>query len=187
MSPLLTPEDATRGLRRMAGQIVEELRGTDRLLLVGVRRGGEPVAQHLAELLAAETGNRPPVGSVDISLYRDDASTALPNPRIGPTRLPVEIEKYRVLLCDDVLFTGRTIRAAVDALLDYGRPSQVRLAVLLDRDGRELPIQADYRLQKVNVSSDCRVDVVYSEGRFSAYAVPGTSPTYAPPPTAENP
>lgn len=162
----------------MAGEIVERHRGTDKLLLVGIRRGGVPIAERLAQLLRAE--GEVPVGSVDISLYRDDASIALPNPRIGPTRLPVNIEGWRVILCDDVLFTGRTVRAAVDALLDYGRPAQVELAVLLVRDGRELPIQADYSVRHVEVSAAERVDVTFN-GEFSASAVPAGSPSTPPP------
>lgn len=164
----------------MAGEIVERHRGTDKLLLVGIRRGGVPIAEELARLLKTE--GEVPVGSVDISLYRDDASVALPNPRIGPTRLPVNIEGWRVVLCDDVLFTGRTVRAAVDALLDYGRPAQVELAALLVRPGRELPIQADYSVRAIEVSEAERVDVLHTQG-FAAVAVPVGSPT-TPPPSA---
>ncbi len=181
MRKLLDAADADRGLRRLAGEIVERNRGTDKLLLVGIRRGGVPLAQRLAELLA-EGDEQVPVGTVDITFYRDDVGTALPNPRIGPTKLPVSIEGWRVVLCDDVLYTGRTVRAAVDALLDYGRPSQVQLAVLVERDGRELPIQADYAVRSVDVSASERVDVLLSDDGFSAHAVPVGSPTTPPPP-----
>lgn len=167
-------------MRRLADEMVERHRGTDKLLLVGIRRGGVPLAEHLSNLLAPH--GTVPVGSVDISLYRDDAGTSLPNPRIGPTRLPMAIEGLRVVLVDDVLYTGRTVRAAVDALLDYGRPAKVELAVLLDRDGRELPIQADYFVRKVEVSAAERVDVQAEGGRFSAVAVPEGTPTSPPPP-----
>jgi pyrimidine operon attenuation protein / uracil phosphoribosyltransferase len=180
MRRLLDPADADRGLRRMAIQIVEQHQGTEKLLLVGIRRGGGPIAEQLARLLS-EQDSTVPVGSVDISLYRDDAGTALPNPRIGPTHIPVSLAGTRVVLCDDVLYTGRTVRAAVDALLDYGRPARVQLAVLVSRKGRELPIQADYLVREVDVKPDERVDVIAENGRFSAVAAPMGSPTTPPP------
>lgn len=185
MKELLGSSDAALGLRRLAEEIVERHRGTEGLLLVGIRRGGVPLAELLAKLLLEQTGCVIPVGSVDISLYRDDASTSLPNPRIGPTQLPIAIEGRKVVLCDDVLFTGRTVRAAVDALLDYGRPAQIELAVLLDRGGRELPIQADYRVRQLLIPSHERVDVLSRGGAFSAVAVPQNSPT-TPPPAVED-
>lgn len=185
MKSLLDAADASRGLRRLAGQIVERHRGVEGLMLVGIRRGGVPIAEHLAEQIA-ELEGPVPVGTVDISLYRDDAGTALPNPRIGPTYLPQQVENRRVVLCDDVLFTGRTVRAAVDALLDYGRPAQVELAVLVDRGGRELPIQADYVVKRVHVSAEERVDVHFEQQEgappaWKAVAVPSTTPTTPPP------
>lgn len=178
--PLLDAEDAARGLRRVAGQIIERHRGTEGLLLVGIRRGGVPIAETLAELIAQQ-GGPVPVGSVDISLYRDDAGTALPNPRIGPTKIPSSLKGLRVILCDDVLFTGRTVRAAVDALLDYGRPAQIELAVLVERDGRELPIQADYSVLKIQLTAHERVDVHYTGAGFQARVAPLASPTTPPP------
>ncbi len=181
MRKLLDVADAERGLRRLAGEIVERHRGTDKLLLVGIRRGGVPVAERLAELLS-EGERSVPVGSVDITFYRDDVGTALPNPRIGPTKLPVSLDGWRVILCDDVLFTGRTVRAAVDALLDYGRPAQVQLAVVLEREGREFPIQADYSVKAIDATASERVDVLFTDGQFSAVAVPQGSPTTPPPP-----
>lgn len=184
MRKLLNAADAERGLRRLAEEIVERHRGTDKLLLVGIRRGGVPLAEHLARLLSPE--GEVHVGTVDITLYRDDAGTALPNPRIGPTRLPIGIDGYRVILIDDVLYSGRTVRAAVDALLDYGRPAQIELAVLLDRGGRELPIQADYVVRKVETTAAERVDVIFGDEGFSAVAVPESSPTTPPPPIKES-
>jgi len=169
----------------MAGEIVERHRGTDGLLLVGIRRGGVPVSRRLAALIRESEGSELPVGTVDISLYRDDAADHLPNPRIGPTKLPVDIRGHRVVLCDDVLFTGRTVRAAVDALLDYGRPAQVELAVLIDRGGRELPIQADYFVKSVEVSTAERVDVHFDDDQISVIAVPEGTPTTPPPPIEE--
>jgi pyrimidine operon attenuation protein/uracil phosphoribosyltransferase len=184
MKVLLHADDATRGLRRMAGEIIERHRGVEDLILVGIRRGGVPVAERLAALLA-ELEAPVPLGTVDITLYRDDAGTALPSPRIGPTRLPTDITKKRILLCDDVLYTGRTIRAALDALLDYGRPARVELAVLFDRGGRELPIQADYRVAYQEVPPSERVDVLAGdEGpngrRLRAVSVPLGSPSTPP-------
>ena len=181
MRTLLTPEDAERGLRRLAGEIIERHQGVERLLLVGIRRGGEPLAEWLAQECKQQCGTDVPVGHLDISLYRDDAAEALPNPRIGPARIPVALKGYRVVLCDDVLYTGRTIRAALDALLDYGRAAQVELAVLLDRPGRELPIQADYFVKRVEVTQHERVDVIPTAQGFHAVAVAQGSPTTPPP------
>ncbi|MFO0570285.1 MAG: bifunctional pyr operon transcriptional regulator/uracil phosphoribosyltransferase PyrR [Polyangiaceae bacterium] len=136
MRELLDFDAVSRGLRRVAGQIVERQRGAEGLVLIGVRRGGEPLAREIARWIRELEGREVPVGSVDITLYRDDAATALPNPRIGPSRIPCSLEGKRVLV-DDVVFTGRTIRAGIDALMDYGRPSRIELAALVDRGGRE--------------------------------------------------
>src|SRR6185369_2856774 len=129
------------------------------LAIVGIRRGGEPLAALLASLLLESEGIKPDVGAVDITLYRDDAATALPNPRIGPSHIPFSVDGRRIILIDDVLYTGRTIRAAVDALLDYGRPRRIELVVLVDRGGRELPIQADYAVRTVEIEAAQRVEV----------------------------
>lgn len=179
MRPLLDGPDALRGLRRVAGEIVERHRGVEGLLLVGIRRGGVPIAERLAELLR-ELEGEVPLGTVDITLYRDDAATALPNPRIGPSNLPVEVDGRRVVLVDDVLFTGRTVRAALDALLDYGRPQRIELAVLIDRSGRELPIQADYAVKQADVAADERIDVFLQEGLPVAVVQPAGSPSIPP-------
>lgn len=154
------------GLATIAHQIVERDSSVDDLSLVGIRRGGEPIARELARLIEAETGRVIPIGSVDITLYRDDAATALPNPRIGPSHVPFEVAGTRVVLVDDVLYTGRTIRAALDALLDYGRPRRIELAVVADRPGRELPIQADYRVATTDVAPPDRVEVIEAADGF---------------------
>ena len=133
-----------RMLRRLANEIVERNGGVADLALVGIRTGGLHLAERLAGLIEALEGRRPPVGAIDITLYRDDVFLGLPRPEIGPTELPFELEGVRVVLIDDVLFTGRTVRAALDALMDFGRPESVRLAVLIDRGLRELPIAADH-------------------------------------------
>ena len=159
MEVLLDPSAVDRGLRRVAGEIAERGRGVKDLALVGIRRGGEPLAQRLATLIQDIEGTLPPVGSIDITLYRDDAATALPNPRIGPSNIPFSVNGRRIVLVDDVLYTGRTIRAAVDAVLDYGRPRRIELVVLVDRGGRELPIQADYAVRTVECPPESRVEV----------------------------
>ena len=168
---LLDPAEIDRGLRRVAAEIAERGRGSRDLGLVGIRRGGEPIARRLAGLIRESEGSAtdaPPVGSIDITLYRDDAATALPNPRIGPSNIPFSVSGKRIILVDDVLYTGRTIRAAVDALLDYGRPRCIELVALVDRGGRELPIQPDYVVRKVAVVPELRVEVVEREGELWA-------------------
>jgi pyrimidine operon attenuation protein/uracil phosphoribosyltransferase len=173
MEELLVDAGAvSEGLARIAQQIAERDPDTRDLSLVGIRRGGEPVAQHLAKLLEAQVGHAVRLGSVDITLYRDDAATALPSPRIGPSHIPFDIEGKRVVLVDDVLYTGRTIRAAVDALLDYGRPRRIELAVVADRGGRELPIQPDYRVAVTEVDDQSRVEVLVDDGSFRVVRAP---------------
>jgi pyrimidine operon attenuation protein/uracil phosphoribosyltransferase len=129
----------------MAHEIAERIPQDDRpLYLVGVRTGGAYLAHRLCDMLAAAGEAKPILGAVDISLYRDDVFHGLPKPEIGPTDLPEPIERRTIVLVDDVLFTGRTIRAAMDVLADYGRPRAVKLAALVDRGLRELPIQPDF-------------------------------------------
>jgi pyrimidine operon attenuation protein/uracil phosphoribosyltransferase len=134
-----------RALRRLAAEIVERQGGTGQLALVGIRTGGLFLAERLVKLLAEiEPGAQVPLGAIDITLYRDDVFEGLPRPDVGPTELPFSLPGRTIVLVDDVLYTGRTIRAALDALMDYGRPRAVRLAVLVDRGLRELPIAADH-------------------------------------------
>lgn len=133
-----------RTLSRLALQIVERNSGTLDLLLVGIRRRGVPLAERLADIIAQLEGQRPPTGQLDITLYRDDLSTVGPRPIVNKTEIPGDITNRAIVLVDDVLYTGRTIRAALDELVDFGRPRRVELAVLIDRGHRELPIQADY-------------------------------------------
>ncbi len=135
---------ARRMLRRIASEIVERHGGVEGLALVGIRTGGLYLAKTLQGLIEELEGAPPLLGAVDITLYRDDVFEGLPRPEIGVTELPFELAGVEVVLVDDVLYTGRTIRAALDALMDYGRPRLVRLAVLVDRGLRELPIHADY-------------------------------------------
>lgn len=185
MRTLLDPESVARGLRRMAGEIVERHAGAPDLVLVAIRRGGVAVASALSRWLNELEGHQVPLGSLDITLYRDDASTSLPNPRIGPSEIPGSLEGRHVILVDDVLYTGRTVRAAIDAVMDYGRPRLIELAVLVDRNGRELPIQASYALKNETVADDERVDVFEGSNGLHAVVQPKSSPSIlpgAPPP-----
>ena len=183
MRELLDPESVDRGLRRVAGEILERHSDVSDLVLIGIRRGGVPLAEKISLWIRLLEGSVPATGHVDITLYRDDAATAMPNPRIGPSNIPVLLDRRVVVLVDDVLYTGRTIRAALDALLDYGRPRRIELAVLVDRGGRELPIQPDYVVRVVNVAVDERVDVRTIAGQTTVVASPMNSPTMPPEPT----
>ena len=142
---IMNQEGMGRALSRIAHEILERNRGAGDLLLVGIQRRGVPLAQRLSARLDEFEGAKVPVGSLDINLYRDDLrERKRPRVRVHRTLLPVSIQDQRVVLVDDVLYTGRTIRAALDALTDFGRPTQVQLAVMIDRGHRELPIRADY-------------------------------------------
>ncbi|HEX2252542.1 MAG TPA: bifunctional pyr operon transcriptional regulator/uracil phosphoribosyltransferase PyrR [Thermoanaerobaculia bacterium] len=142
---ILDRRQMARVIRRMAGEVVERNRGVEKLLLVGIRTRGVPLAEAMAaEIARMDEGDQPvPLGMLDITLYRDDLSTVAPQPVIKGTNLPLPIDDWTIVLCDDVLYTGRTVRAALDHLVDWGRPRAVQLAVLVDRGHRELPIQAD--------------------------------------------
>ncbi len=135
-----------RALRRLATEIVEENSGPENLYIVGIRRRGVPLADRIVEKIEVLEGERPLSGILDITLYRDDLSTVGANPIVNRTELEHDIEGKSIILVDDVLYTGRTIRAALDQLMDFGRPKKVQLAVLIDRgrEHRELPIQADF-------------------------------------------
>ncbi len=141
---VLDAEGVRRAMTRMAHEILERYPGKEMVALVGIRSRGEILAQRLAELIRQIGGNDVPVGALDINLYRDDLSMNAPNPVIHATEIPFDVGGKRIVFVDDVLFTGRTIRAAMDALNDLGRPDQIELAVLVDRGHRELPIKADY-------------------------------------------
>lgn len=136
----------SRAISRLASEIVEENHGAADLYIVGIRRRGVPLAERIVEKIGALEGQRPEFGIIDITLYRDDLSTVGTNPIINRTELNTDIDGKIIVLVDDVLYTGRTIRAALDQLMDFGRPKKVQLAVLIDRgrEHRELPIQADF-------------------------------------------
>ncbi len=152
-----------RTLRRMADEIVELFDGVDNLIFVGIQRRGVQLSDRLADILDEREQVKVPRGSLDITLYRDDLQTVGPRPVVGPTKLPGDLNGKRVLIVDDVLHTGRTVRAALDELADFGRPSRIALAVLVDRGGRELPIHADIVGKRVDVAPSDRVDVLVSE------------------------
>lgn len=158
----LDPAQMEGALRRLAGDVATRLKGED-LVVLGIRSRGLPLAERLAGLLQAGLGRPVPVGALDITLYRDDLTELVGVPIVRPTEIPFTLKDRTVLLVDDVLFTGRTIRAALDALLDHGRPKTVRLAVLVDRGGRELPIQADFAALTLAVTGDQRVSVKVKE------------------------
>ncbi len=158
-----------RALTRIAHEILEANKGAERLALAGIVTRGAVIARRLAERIEAIEGATVPVGSIDISFYRDDVATRL-NPEVHRTDIPFTVDGRCVVLVDDVLYTGRTIRAAMDALMDYGRPASVQLAVLVDRGHRELPIRADYVGKNVPTARRERVKVAMAEldGRDAA-------------------
>ncbi len=164
---LLDARQMDRVMRRMAGEILERNHGASDLILVGIRTRGVPLAEALADEIGRLEGVEVPRGILDITLYRDDLSVIGPQPIVRPTSLQEPIDDKVVVLCDDVLFTGRTVRAALDALIDYGRPKAVRLAVLVDRGHRELPVQADFVGKTVETLDDDVVKVAFeaTDGR----------------------
>jgi pyrimidine operon attenuation protein/uracil phosphoribosyltransferase len=141
---IIDKDGIRRALTRIAHEIIERNKGTEDLVLIGIRRRGVPLARRLAEKIRAIEGSRVPVGILDITLYRDDLSTLSHQPVVRQTEVSFPIKGKKVILVDDVLFTGRTIRAALDAVIDLGRPRNIQLAALIDRGHRELPIRADY-------------------------------------------
>jgi pyrimidine operon attenuation protein/uracil phosphoribosyltransferase len=166
---VMDSEAVSRAVTRIAHEILEANKGAGNLALVGIVTRGAALATILADKIRTIEGAEVPVGTLDISFYRDDLATRL-NPEVHRTDIPFDVEGRHVVLVDDVLFTGRTIRAAMDALMDYGRPCSVQLAVLVDRGHRELPIRADYVGKNVPSSSKERVKVYLKslDGRDAA-------------------
>lgn len=156
---LLDEDGIRRALTRIAHEIVEADPGSDGVVLVGIANRGDHLAERLADAIATIEGTRPPVGVLDITFYRDDIGLRAEAPQVHETRIDVDITGRTVVLVDDVLFTGRTIRAAMDALTDFGRPARIRLAVLVDRGHRELPIRADFVGKNVPTHRDDEVRV----------------------------
>jgi len=155
----------SRSLTRIAHEIVERNRGIDDLALVGIRERGVPIARRIAKQLHEITGSDVPTGALDITLYRDDLMRQAvgPQPLVRSTDIPFDLDDRVILLVDDVLYTGRTIRAALDALIDFGRPKAIQLVVLVDRGHRELPIKADYVGKNVPTSRRESVQVRLEE------------------------
>ena len=162
---LLDEQAIRRALTRIAHEIIEKNKGTDHLLLVGIRTRGIFIANRLAERIQQIEGRNVPVGEIDITLYRDDLSkiTVDQEPLVKGSNIEKDINDQTVILVDDVLYTGRTVRAALDAIIDIGRPSSIQLAVLVDRGHRELPIRADYVGKNIPTSSSEKIVVELSE------------------------
>ena len=160
---LLDAEQIRRSLVRIAHEVIEHHKGIERVALVGIRTRGAVLAKRLAAEIEHIERKTVPVGALDITLYRDDLSRIAPNPVLHATEIPFDITDLSVVLVDDVLFTGRTVRAALDALIDLGRPTHIQLAVLVDRGHRELPIRADYVGKNVPTNAKERVEVRLQE------------------------
>jgi pyrimidine operon attenuation protein/uracil phosphoribosyltransferase len=163
---LLSAEDMQRALVRVAHEIVERNKGAKDLVLVGMQTRGVPLARRLATTIQGLEGINVPVGSLDISLYRDDLSSLSLKPTVHRTDIPVDVTDKQIILVDDVFYTGRSIRAAMDALIDLGRPQSIQLAVLVDRGHRELPIRADYVGKNIPTSKneEIKVDIKEVDG-----------------------
>lgn len=160
---ILSEAEMSRSLARLAQEIVERNNGTEGLALVGIRRRGVPLAQRLARIIADLEKTQVPVGVLDINLYRDDFSSVATQPVIQRTEINFPVPDKTIVLVDDVLYTGRTVRAAMDALLDFGRPKAIQLCVLIDRGLRELPIEANYVGKYVQTSQNESVEVRLTE------------------------
>jgi len=160
---LLDARAMSRALQRMAVEVAELAHGTADLVLIGIQRRGVELAERIARLIEKDEGVAVPRGALDITLYRDDLETVGPKPVIGETRLPVDLTGKHAVIVDDVLYTGRTVRAALDELADFGRPKRISLCVLVDRGGRELPIQADVVGKVVKTGPGDRVEVQVTE------------------------
>jgi pyrimidine operon attenuation protein/uracil phosphoribosyltransferase len=156
---LMSASEIERTLVRLAHEILERNNGVDDLVLVGIRRRGVPLAERLAKKIAEIEKSRPPVETLDITFYRDDLSTVDQKPVVQPSGASYSVEGKKVILIDDVLYTGRTTRAALDALIDHGRPRRVELCVLIDRGHRELPIEANYVGRTVQTSASEVIEV----------------------------
>ncbi|MFA9445639.1 bifunctional pyr operon transcriptional regulator/uracil phosphoribosyltransferase PyrR [Egicoccus sp. AB-alg6-2] len=177
MTQLLTADEVSRALKRLAHELLEANHGADDLVLVGIQTRGVPLARRLAGLIRDIEGTEVPAGALDVTLYRDDLTRRGPLP-LGETRVPVSVDGRTVVLVDDVLYTGRTIRAAMEAVLELGRPARIRLVALVDRGHRELPIRADHVGKNLPTAPDDRIRVLLDEvdGRDGVVADPPSRP-----------
>ena len=173
---IMTPEDIRRTLARIAHEIIEQNKAIDRLILVGMRTRGVPLARRLAAKIEELEKIKVPVGALDINLYRDDFSSLELKPFVQSTDIPTTVDGASIVLVDDVLYTGRSIRAAMDALTDLGRPRSIQLAVLIDRGHRELPIRADYVGKNIPSSKheEIQVQLVETDGIDEVAIIPAT-------------
>jgi pyrimidine operon attenuation protein/uracil phosphoribosyltransferase len=162
-SQLMSASEIDRTLVRLAHEVLEKSEDLDRLAFVGIRRRGVPIAQRLAARIKALEGLEIPVGILDISLYRDDLSTISAQPVLNATEIGFPVTGKDIILVDDVLYTGRTVRAAMDALFDHGRPARVQLLVLIDRGHRELPIEARFVGRHIQTADNETVEVTFRE------------------------
>ena len=176
--PVLDAEGIRRTMQRLAHEIVERNGGLERLVLVGIQRRGVTIAERLASFIEEFEGVRPPIGRLDVTLHRDDLASRGLRSAPQPSDLP-DIEDQHLVLVDDVLYTGRTVRAALDALNDFGRPRLVRLAVLIDRGHRELPVRADIVGKNIPTTHGDQVQVLLEEddGRDAVVVFPGGEPS----------
>ncbi len=175
---IMNSHEMNRAIKRMAHEIIEANKGIEDLVLLGIQRRGVPLAKMLGDAIAQVEGNEVPQGALDITFYRDDLSKLGPVPQVASTEMPFDVTDKIVILVDDVLYTGRTVRAALDVIMDWGRPRAIRLAVLVDRGHRELPIRPDFVGKNVPTSSreiikvkvadfDDTQEVVVGEGQES--------------------
>ncbi len=160
---ILDKDSTDRAIERMAHEIIEKNKSTKEIAIIGIKNRGAHLAQRLADKMKELTGVKPPVGALDITLYRDDLTQVAEQPIVHATEIDFDIEGKLIILVDDVLYTGRTVRCALDELIDFGRPKEIQLAVLVDRGHRELPIKADYAGKNVPTSPKEVVEVRLAE------------------------
>ncbi len=163
MTQVLSAEEMNRAITRIAHEILEKNKGAGHLALIGIRTGGAFLAKRFQDQIEKIEAKKIPIGLLDITLYRDDLTEVGPQPSIGETKIDFDVNARKVILVDDVLFTGRTIRCALDAIIDFGRPESIQLAVLIDRGHRELPIKPDYVGKNIPTSKNERVVVKFKE------------------------
>ena len=160
---IISKQDIKRVLTRIAHEILEVHKGVENLAIIGIQTRGDYLAKRLEQIIKKIEGTSMPVGDMDINLYRDDWTRISHHPIVKPSNIPFNVDDKKIILVDDVLFTGRTIRAAMDALMDFGRPAQIELAVLVDRGHRELPIQANYKGIFIDTQIEDMVNVCLEE------------------------